>query len=55
MAKRKAGVYAFFDAEPVIEWTKDGRKAEYLLYRCTHCGQKIKQGLITSDKGSTSK
>lgn len=54
IAKRKASIYAFFDAAPTIEWTKDGKRGEYLLYQCTQCGTKIRQGLLTSDKSSTS-
>ncbi|KAF9064511.1 hypothetical protein BDP27DRAFT_1156144, partial [Rhodocollybia butyracea] len=45
-------IYAFFGAEPEIKFAGNG-KAEYLVYTCTKCGEKKKQGLKTSDKGST--
>lgn len=54
LAKRKAPVYAFFEAEPAIQWAKDGKTAQYLEYSCTQCGMKIKQGLLTADRSSTS-
>ncbi|KAJ3749746.1 hypothetical protein EV360DRAFT_89704 [Lentinula raphanica] len=50
LAKRKSVVYAFFRAIPEIG--KDNT-AEYLIYQCTNCGDKIRQGLKTGDRGST--
>ncbi|KAE9402042.1 hypothetical protein BT96DRAFT_816998, partial [Gymnopus androsaceus JB14] len=47
-----APIYAFFGADPEIEFANDGT-AEYLVYSCTNCGEKKKQGLKTQDKGST--
>ncbi|KAJ3751669.1 hypothetical protein EV360DRAFT_56543, partial [Lentinula raphanica] len=46
-------VYTFFDAEPEIEFENDEVSPEYLVFRCSHCGTKIRQGIKTSDKGST--
>ncbi|KAJ3737932.1 hypothetical protein EV360DRAFT_598, partial [Lentinula raphanica] len=46
-------VYVFFDAEPEIEFENDEVSPEYLVFRCSHCGTKIRQGINTSDKGST--
>ncbi|KAJ3965122.1 hypothetical protein EV361DRAFT_763883, partial [Lentinula raphanica] len=48
-----SSVYAFFDAEPEIEFENDEVSPEYLVFRCSHCGTKIRQGINTSDKGST--
>ncbi|KAJ3753776.1 hypothetical protein EV360DRAFT_27774, partial [Lentinula raphanica] len=48
----KSAVYAFFHAEPEIEFAKDNT-AEYLVYRCTNCSEKLRQGLKTGDRGST--
>ncbi|KAJ3751749.1 hypothetical protein EV360DRAFT_56386, partial [Lentinula raphanica] len=48
-----ASVYAFFSAEPVIEFEKDDVTPEYLVFTCSHCAVKVKQGLQTGDKGST--
>ncbi|KAJ3816595.1 hypothetical protein F5880DRAFT_1494115, partial [Lentinula raphanica] len=45
-------VYAFFHAVPEIEFAKDN-SAEYLVYRCTNCSEKIRQGFKTGDRGST--
>ncbi|KAJ3966202.1 hypothetical protein EV361DRAFT_777876, partial [Lentinula raphanica] len=45
-------VYAFFDAEPQIEYGKSDTP-DYLVYRCTKCGEKLRQGLKTGDRGST--
>ncbi|KAJ3969897.1 hypothetical protein EV361DRAFT_803017, partial [Lentinula raphanica] len=45
-------VYAFFHAEPDIDFGKSNTP-EYLVYRCTQCGEKIRQGLKTGDRGST--
>lgn len=52
MKKRKAPIYAFFAADPEIEFGVNGT-AEYLVYACTNCGEKKRQGLKTQDKGST--
>ncbi|KAJ3963860.1 hypothetical protein EV361DRAFT_982847, partial [Lentinula raphanica] len=45
-------VYAFFHTKPDIEFAKDN-SAEYLVYRCTKCAEKIRQGMRTGDRGST--
>ncbi|KAJ3816882.1 hypothetical protein F5880DRAFT_1512252, partial [Lentinula raphanica] len=52
LTKRKLPVYAFFDAEPQIEYGKSDTP-DYLVYRCTKCGEKLRQGLKTGDRGST--
>ncbi|KAJ3816387.1 hypothetical protein F5880DRAFT_1494337 [Lentinula raphanica] len=52
LAKRKSTVYAFFDAQPEIQFARD-HSAEYLLYRCSKCSETIRQGLKTGDRGST--
>ncbi|KAJ3969827.1 hypothetical protein EV361DRAFT_1034799 [Lentinula raphanica] len=52
LAKRKSPVYAFFDAEPQIDYDNT-IEPKYLVYRCTKCGEKIRQGLQTGDRGST--
>ncbi|KAJ3833147.1 hypothetical protein F5878DRAFT_521779, partial [Lentinula raphanica] len=46
-------VYAFFDTEPELQFGKDGTTVDYLVFTCTQCRTKIKQGRHTSDKGST--
>ncbi|KAJ3965088.1 hypothetical protein EV361DRAFT_767112, partial [Lentinula raphanica] len=48
-----SSVYAFFNAEPEVEFARDEVTPEYLVFTCSHCATKIKQGLKTSDKGST--
>ncbi|KAJ3756476.1 hypothetical protein EV360DRAFT_16419, partial [Lentinula raphanica] len=48
----KSPVYAFFDAEPQIEYGKSDTP-DYLVYRCTKCSEKLWQGLKTGDRGST--
>ncbi|KAJ3764777.1 hypothetical protein FB446DRAFT_615116, partial [Lentinula raphanica] len=45
-------VYAFYHAEPEIEFDKS-ESPVYLVYRCTKCGEKLRQGLKTGDRGST--
>ena len=52
LKKWKAPIYAFFGANPEIEFANDGT-AEYLVYSCMNCGEKKKQGLKTQDQGST--
>ncbi|KIK62194.1 hypothetical protein GYMLUDRAFT_58397 [Collybiopsis luxurians FD-317 M1] len=52
IAKRKAPVYAFFNAKPEIEFAKAGH-TEYLVYSCANCSTMVKQGLKMADKGST--
>ncbi|KAJ3969708.1 hypothetical protein EV361DRAFT_997987 [Lentinula raphanica] len=52
IAKRKSTVYAFFRAEPEIEFAKD-HSAAYLIFQCTNCGDKIRQGSKTGDRAST--
>ncbi|KAE9385013.1 hypothetical protein BT96DRAFT_841291, partial [Gymnopus androsaceus JB14] len=47
-----APIYAFFGADPEIEFANNGT-AKYLVYACTNCRKKKKQGLKTQDKGST--
>ncbi|KAJ3832396.1 hypothetical protein F5878DRAFT_499593, partial [Lentinula raphanica] len=46
-------VYAFFEAEPEIEFENNGVTPKYLIYTCSLCAIKIKQGCKTADKGST--
>ncbi|KAJ3819508.1 hypothetical protein EV361DRAFT_767377, partial [Lentinula raphanica] len=46
-------VYAFFNADPEIDFKKDGVTPEYLVFSCSHCGTKIRQGCQSADKGST--
>ncbi|KAJ3766645.1 hypothetical protein FB446DRAFT_708461 [Lentinula raphanica] len=46
LAKQKLTVYAFFDAEPGIEFKKDGVSPDYLIFRCSHCATKIRQGVL---------
>ncbi|KAJ3766744.1 hypothetical protein FB446DRAFT_708378 [Lentinula raphanica] len=53
IACRKLTVYAFFDAEPELQFGKDGTTVDYLVFTCTQCRTKIKQGRHTSDKGLT--
>ncbi|KAJ3966678.1 hypothetical protein EV361DRAFT_551238 [Lentinula raphanica] len=53
VARRKSSIYAFFNAEPEIEFKKDGISPDYLVFRCSQCATKVKQGINTSDKGST--
>ncbi|KAJ3765349.1 hypothetical protein FB446DRAFT_625756, partial [Lentinula raphanica] len=53
VARQKSSVYAFFNAEPEIEFDKDEVTPEYLVFRCTHCRTKIRQGINMSNKGST--
>ncbi|KAJ3963909.1 hypothetical protein EV361DRAFT_774365, partial [Lentinula raphanica] len=48
----KSTVYAFFRAEPEIEFAKD-HSAAYLIFQCTNCGDKIRQGSKTGDRAST--
>ncbi|KAE9387866.1 hypothetical protein BT96DRAFT_837084 [Gymnopus androsaceus JB14] len=50
--KRKSPIYAFFNANPNVEFANDGM-AEYLVFHCSTCRVPIKQGLKTSDKAST--
>ncbi|KAJ3752532.1 hypothetical protein EV360DRAFT_5707, partial [Lentinula raphanica] len=45
-------VYAFFHAKPEIEFDKSN-EPDYLVFRCTKCGEKMRQGLKTGDRGST--
>ncbi|KAJ3748228.1 hypothetical protein EV360DRAFT_2061, partial [Lentinula raphanica] len=45
-------VYAFFHAVPEIEFGQDDKPA-YLIYCCTNCAEKIRQGWSTGDRGST--
>ncbi|KAJ3819039.1 hypothetical protein F5880DRAFT_1679948 [Lentinula raphanica] len=52
LARRKSAVYAFFDANPEVEFDKSN-EAEYIVYRCTKCKEKMRQGWKTGDKGST--
>jgi hypothetical protein len=52
LTKQKAAVYAFFKGDPKIEIGSNEMPA-YLVYSCANCGQKVKQGLKTQDKGST--
>lgn len=52
LLKRKAVIYAFFDAKPEFDFDSKGA-VEYLSWRCTHCGKKIWQGTKMKDKGST--
>ncbi|KAE9383907.1 hypothetical protein BT96DRAFT_843138, partial [Gymnopus androsaceus JB14] len=47
-----APIYAFFDAEPTFEFDSEGT-IEYLVWRCSHCGEVKRQGMKTKDKGST--
>ncbi|KAJ3832579.1 hypothetical protein F5878DRAFT_499240, partial [Lentinula raphanica] len=42
-------VYAFFHAEPDIEFGKDNT-ADYVVYRCINCGEKVRQGMKTGDR-----
>ncbi|KAJ3753997.1 hypothetical protein EV360DRAFT_28664, partial [Lentinula raphanica] len=51
--RRKSSVYAFFNPEPEIDFKKDGTTPDYLVFSCSHCRTKVRQGLNTSDKGST--
>ncbi|KAJ3739139.1 hypothetical protein EV360DRAFT_5429, partial [Lentinula raphanica] len=51
--RQKSTVYAFFDAEPELQFGKDSTMVDYLVFTCTQCRTKIKQGRHTSDKGST--
>ncbi|KAJ3831283.1 hypothetical protein EV361DRAFT_810309 [Lentinula raphanica] len=53
VARRKSTVYAFFNAEPELEFGKDGITVDYLVFTCSQCRTKIKQGWKTLDKGST--
>ncbi|KAJ3836237.1 hypothetical protein EV361DRAFT_804856 [Lentinula raphanica] len=53
VAKRKSTVYSFFHAEPEVEFGKKNT-ADYLVFCCTQCGEKIRQGINTGDRGSTS-
>ncbi|KAJ3967392.1 hypothetical protein EV361DRAFT_807366, partial [Lentinula raphanica] len=46
-------IYAFFHAEPGMEFSKSNDKPDYLVYQCTNCGEKIRQGMKTGDWGST--
>ncbi|KAJ3758902.1 hypothetical protein EV360DRAFT_29620, partial [Lentinula raphanica] len=46
-------VYSFFHAEPEVEFGKKNT-ADYLVFCCTQCGEKIRQGINTGDRGSTS-
>ncbi|KAJ3831884.1 hypothetical protein F5878DRAFT_667091 [Lentinula raphanica] len=41
LAKRKSTVYAFFDAQPEIQFARD-HSAEYLLYRCSKCSESLR-------------
>jgi len=52
LTKRRAAIYAFFNADPEIEFAKNGTP-EYLAYCCANCGLKIRQGLKMADRGST--
>ncbi|KAJ3764885.1 hypothetical protein FB446DRAFT_795604 [Lentinula raphanica] len=52
LMKRKSPVYAFFNAEPEIQFGEND-EPKYLVYSCSHCGEKIRQGLQTGDRGST--
>jgi len=52
LARRKAPIYAFFEASPDFEFGSDGT-VEYLSWKCTHCGEKTRQGMKTKDKAST--
>jgi len=52
LSRRKAPIYAFFDAEPTFEFDSEGT-IEYLVWRCSHCGEVKRQGMKTKDKGST--
>ncbi|KAJ3752531.1 hypothetical protein EV360DRAFT_9410, partial [Lentinula raphanica] len=45
-------VYAFFHAKPEIEFDKSN-EPDYLVFHCTKCGEKMRQGLKTGDRGST--
>ncbi|KAJ3963523.1 hypothetical protein EV361DRAFT_874798, partial [Lentinula raphanica] len=51
LTKRKSVVYAFFHAEPDIEFGKDNT-ADYVVYRCINCGEKVRQGMKTGDRGN---
>ncbi|KAJ3770659.1 hypothetical protein FB446DRAFT_621962, partial [Lentinula raphanica] len=53
LTKRKSPIYAFFHAEPGMEFSKSNNKPDYLVYQCTNCGEKIRQGMKTGDRGST--
>ncbi|KAJ3963357.1 hypothetical protein EV361DRAFT_874944 [Lentinula raphanica] len=52
LAKRKSVVYAFFHANPEIEFGKDNQ-ADYVVYQCINCAEKVRQGMKTGDRGST--
>ncbi|KAJ3833150.1 hypothetical protein F5878DRAFT_523045, partial [Lentinula raphanica] len=45
-------VYAFFHAKPEVEFGKDNT-GKYLVYQCSNCGDKIRQGMKGGDRGST--
>ncbi|KAE9397066.1 hypothetical protein BT96DRAFT_996147 [Gymnopus androsaceus JB14] len=50
--KRKSPIYAFFNAEPDVEFDNAGT-ASYIVFHCSTCRAQVKQGLQTSDKAST--
>ncbi|KAJ3833533.1 hypothetical protein F5878DRAFT_645856, partial [Lentinula raphanica] len=37
LTKRKSPVYAFFHAEPGMEFGESNDKPDYLVYQCTNC------------------
>ncbi|KAJ3767727.1 hypothetical protein FB446DRAFT_618392, partial [Lentinula raphanica] len=46
-------IYAFYSAEPEIEFKKDGVTPDYFVFTCGLCAFKVKQGIQTGDKEST--
>ncbi|KAF9064680.1 hypothetical protein BDP27DRAFT_1155391, partial [Rhodocollybia butyracea] len=50
--KHKAPIYAFYNAEPDIEFDDDGT-AQYIIFSCSACCTHVKQGLKSSDKALT--
>ncbi|KAF9036401.1 hypothetical protein BDP27DRAFT_1528361, partial [Rhodocollybia butyracea] len=48
----KAPIYAFFHADPDVDFDNDGT-AEYVTFSCAACRTQVRQGHKTTDKAST--